>query len=95
MTKPLSPQEVNKAIPDYVIAVVNELIEENYRPRGFTFTSAEVKRRVLLRMDEGVPFDQRWLDFEPVFRKNGWNVEYDKPGYNESYDGFYKFSESK
>ncbi len=37
-------------------------------------------------------FDNHWLDFEPLYRKAGWNVVYDKPGFNEDYIGFWRFS---
>jgi len=36
-------------------------------------------------------FDRNWLDVEDIFRKAGWIVEYDKPGYNESYAATFNF----
>lgn len=36
-------------------------------------------------------FDNRLLDVEDVFRSQGWKVEYDKPGYNESYPATFTF----
>lgn len=40
-------------------------------------------------------FENRWLDIEPVFEKAGWNVHYDKPGFNESYEATWTFSKKK
>lgn len=37
-------------------------------------------------------FDKHWLDIEDTYRKAGWNVEYDKPGYCENYDAYFVFS---
>lgn len=37
-------------------------------------------------------FSRGWFDVESSYRRVGWRVEYDKPGYNESYEGFWKFS---
>lgn len=32
-----------------------------------------------------------WLDFEVVYEEAGWDVVYDKPGYNESYGANFTF----
>lgn len=37
-------------------------------------------------------FDEGYLDVEPIFREAGWDVEYDKPGYNESYGAYFIFT---
>lgn len=29
---------------------------------------------------------------DAVYEKAGWKVSYDKPGYNESYDPYFKFT---
>ena len=36
-------------------------------------------------------FKRHWLDVEDIFREAGWIVEYDKPGYNESYAANFTF----
>jgi hypothetical protein len=36
-------------------------------------------------------FKRGWMDFEPIFRKAGWVVHYDKPAYYESYEAYYEF----
>ena len=40
---------------------------------------------------ESLIFKCNWLDVEEIFRKAGWIVEYDKPGYNESYAATFNF----
>jgi len=36
-------------------------------------------------------FDKGWLNVEEVYRAAGWAVEYDKPGFNESYSATFTF----
>jgi hypothetical protein len=38
-------------------------------------------------------FDRHLLDVEEVFEDVGWDVDYDKPGYNESYQPTFTFTE--
>lgn len=38
-------------------------------------------------------FDQGWMDFEPIYEAQGWKVQYDKPGWDETYDAFFEFKE--
>ena len=51
-----------------------------------------VKRMKKKGLKENDIFDKGSLNVETIYRKDGWNVEYDKPGYNESYDASFKFS---
>lgn len=96
--QPIRPQEVVtkkvETIPNVVIEAFNELIAKNY-----TGYSATVKQDDIIKLirskDETISrkhiFDNHWLDVEDIYRKNGWVVEYDKPGYNESYDARFIF----
>ena len=36
-------------------------------------------------------FDNNWLDIEPIYRRAGWVVEYDKPAYCEDYPATFTF----
>jgi hypothetical protein len=36
-------------------------------------------------------WENKWLDVEDEYRKNGWEVEYDKPGLGESYPARFIF----
>jgi hypothetical protein len=40
-------------------------------------------------------YDKGWLNIEPVYAEFGWVVEYDKPGYNESYDATFEFTKQR
>lgn len=96
MIKPFSPKEARDAcdskIPDFVIQAFNELIAENLGGRYSEFTQSEVEARIKRLKPKDMKFDIRWLDVEPLFRKQGWSVTYDKPGYCESYEPSFKFT---
>jgi hypothetical protein len=97
MTKALSPSEADElrsqgySIPQQVLEAVNDLIVT--KPSNcFTLKISAVKEAIANKM--GIPqveIEAHWLDFEPVYRDAGWTVYYDRPGYNESYEGFYQF----
>jgi hypothetical protein len=92
--KPVTPSEAKeeaaKAIPDEVIQAVNELLIENYDSL-ITIKQHQVLSRIKKIMGDGTQIDMRWLNFEEAFRKNGWDVAYDSPGFNESYDAYFQF----
>ena len=99
MTKPFTPEEAAKShesvIPKEVFEVFNKLLATR-------FSGTEV---VTIKMDEVAPLiceklkvtrnqlaNNGWLDIEPFYRKAGWDVEYDKPGFNETYyTSFWEF----
>jgi hypothetical protein len=99
--KPVSPQDLQSGIvhaaPGFVIAAFNELITENYVGTRSVFKQKDVIARI--QKNQGVTqeeiFKSGWLNVEPHFRAAGWSVEYDKPGYNESYDAHFIFSAKK
>lgn len=96
--KPITPQEAKDnfitTIPDIVIETINTMLSEKGTKSEITLKQQDIIRRVI---DTGkIPdFKIEWLDFEDLYRKVGWSVEYDKPGYNESYPATYKFKSSK
>jgi hypothetical protein len=105
LVEPIKPSQVTdkkqEQIPDFVIEAFNKLIAKGWDGRGSTVNQEEVISLILPRIGEGVPggippraliFENRWLDIEDVFRKAGWRVEYDKPGYNESYTATWRFT---
>ena len=100
--KPIKPNEVqdekNAKIPDAVIACVNEMIVENWHEHKARIGQDALLKRVLSRdadITKEEIFANHWFDFEPLFRKVGWDVVYDKPAYNESYEASFTFSKSK
>lgn len=93
--KPITPDEVVDAkvdaVPDEVFSAFNELIGRNWNGFAAKVVQAEVRALIISKLGEGVAFRYEWLDVESVYRKAGWNVQYDRPGYNESYAAFYVF----
>jgi len=96
MVKPFSPDDVkaNKVnvIPDEVIEAVNQLLTENFSDGRATIKQKDIVSRAKGMMRRATNFDNRWLDFEDVYRAQGWDVHYDKPGYCETYDAFFEFT---
>lgn len=100
--KPITPQECSAQagshIPELVVESVNALLKKKYSGGRATFTQDEVIAEIQKRGDtisrEQI-FDSKWLDFEPLFRRAGWDVEFDKPGYCETYDANWKFTKKK
>ncbi len=99
--KPITPDEASawsmRSIPDVVIDEFNKIITEELRSGAAVVRQRDIARRISARM--GVPvsriYAEGWLDVEDAFRAAGWTVEYDKPGYNESYDPTFKFSRKR
>jgi hypothetical protein len=36
--------------------------------------------------------NNKWLDFEPMYRKAGWDIEYVKPGIGDLYVAYWRFN---
>jgi len=102
----LTPNEAlgraGENIPEDVISIVNKLLMENLRvniSNDRKYLSSNVLQNDIVdRIVEAtmVPseaiFKKRWMDFEPVFRRAGWKVVYDRPGYNETYEANFTFT---
>lgn len=99
--KPIKPGEAYKkklkGIPHEIIEAVNELIVENLDCYNTaTVTQDEILNRLKTNgfPDTDKIFDRGWLDIEPIFRRAGWRVEFDKPAYCETYSAYFKFQKS-
>ena len=95
--KPLHPSEVNiNRVPDRVIEAFNQLIKDKWDGNSANILITDA---VAALNDKGFSKkeidDKHYLDIEPIYRENGWNVHFDKPGYNESYIGYYVFKAAK
>lgn len=98
--KPITPAKVvalkASIFPDEVLEAFNELIAENFTGGVASFTEKKVVARIVKKgISSSQAYANNWLDVEDIYRKNGWKVEYDKPGYNESYDAIFTFSIKK
>ena len=97
--EPIKPSQVVKkkkdVIPDYVIESFNELIVKHFDGSSSIIKQDEVVSLILSKMPEGSKqqdiFNNKWLNVEDVFRKAGWEIDYDKPGYNETYPATFEF----
>ena len=98
--KPISPREVvtlkASSIPDEVFEAFNELIAENFWNGYSSFTEKKVVARIVKKgISSTKAYENNWLDVEKFYEKAGWKVDYDKPGFNESYDAVFNFSIKK
>lgn len=97
MTKPITPKEAQSSaapIPDAVIECFNELIRERLYESKARIKQCDAVARICSKMN--VPaskvYANHWLDVERSFELAGWHVEYDKPGFNETYEAIFEFT---
>jgi hypothetical protein len=104
--KPIKPEEIldkkAETIPAAMILAVNKLIALNWNGHSSTFRQDDLLAEYFNitgeandRANHEKLFAKRALDFEDVFRREGWKVVYDKPAYNESYEPTFEFSVKK
>jgi len=87
-----------KKIPEHIIDSVSEMIAATWDGNRARFTQKDLMDLVLDKSETPTRhqiFEQKLFDFEYIFRREGWVVEYDKPGYNESYDATFTFAKDK
>jgi len=95
--KPITPKEAAEqkvaSIPEAVIEAFNELIAKEFRAGTATVLQGDVVQLASSKMGVSpANFDYDDLNVEPMYRKAGWKVEYDKPGFNETYPATFKFT---
>jgi hypothetical protein len=99
MAGPIKPSEVDKTtvIPDVVFDIFNTLITEKWDGDQAIVLQDTVVERITRTL--GCPrhtvFDRNLLDIESAYRKAGWTVVYDKPGYNETYPATFIFKKKR
>lgn len=81
-------------IPTFVFDIFNKLIILELSNNIATISQESVVSAILAQYSNSRQeiFDKHWLDVEPVYKAAGWKVEYDKPGYNETYSATFTFS---
>ena len=96
--KPITPSEVSakqtQQIPQFVILIFNKLIAKNYNDGVSKVNQQDVLAEIrAARPNITVEeiFLRKMLNIESIFRAAGWQVTYDKPAYNETYDPFFIF----
>lgn len=97
--KPITPREASRgkltSIPSEVYESFNELIQKNLQGNQAVVTQNEVVALICNKMkikSRQQIFDNNWLDVEPRYEEAGWEVVFDKPGYNETYDASFTFT---
>lgn len=104
--RPISPDQLtdakSAAFPPEVFDAFNELICENMDGAEATIKQDDVVRRIIGKLGADAPqytrqqiFDRGWLNVEDAYRKAGWSVEYDKPGFNETYPATFTFKKGR
>ncbi len=96
----ISPSEVvrlkSEVLPPEVIIAFNEAIALNWNGHSSTVFSADVAASISNKMS--IPLDSvyklNYLDVEPIYRDVGWDVRFDKPGYDESYRAHFIFKKT-
>jgi len=98
MTQPITPAEAqNKkeaSVPKEIIEAFNELIVKHWSGGSARFKSMELTALAKQKtgLSDAALFEQGYFEASrAIFRKAGWEVTYDRPGYNETYDAFYIF----
>jgi hypothetical protein len=95
--KPITPQEVIehkiKEIPDEVIDVWNKIIVEKWRESAAIVYKDEITKRIAntLNIDVNKVYDFGYLDIKVIYKNFGWNVEYYKPYFDESFRPYFTF----
>lgn len=100
--QPITPHDVVdkklEILPDAVIRAFNTLIAKKFNGYESTVKQDEAINAIMAE-DETISrqeiFDNHWLDVEDIYRKIGWDVTFDKPGYSESYSAYYVFKKKK
>lgn len=100
--KPITPEEAEKKreIPDFVIAVFNDLISAEYRNGAARVRQDQAIAAILgaaacpAGMTPNKLCTLGWLDIESIYAEH-WDVAYDSPAYNETYEPSWTFSRRK
>ncbi len=96
-TQPIRPDEVvdklEEALPPYVVKAVNNLVAKKWTGTSAQFNMDDLRNEVNnIKAYDDLPIVHFPTNFEPIFRKAGWKVERDRPGYDENYPTNWTFS---
>lgn len=105
-TRPVTPEEASNRkenfIPEFVIEAFNELII-----KGFINNTVTIRQDAIIDLIKEKAgsnkylnkdlisseiLENKWLNIEDTYRKYGWGVYYDRPGYNEDYHPTFTFT---
>ena len=100
MTKPIRPEDIpdqkQSDIPDLVIETFNKLIAQHYVRGVAKVMQNDIMAAICVAFEGNYTrqeiYEKGWMDIESLFEAHGWHVDYDKPGYNETYEACFTFS---
>lgn len=99
MINPIKPDAVTKLgtpdeIPDDVISVVNKLVENHWDGSRSKIYQDKIVEEInkTRACPLNLSVDAKILNFENLYRNEGWIVEYIKPAYNQTGPSFFVFS---
>lgn len=99
--KPITPEEAGFAkagvLPVEVLKTWNEMIIVKVSNGVARITQDQIIAALMKTtgVEREAVFKSGWLEIEDLYRAVGWDVDYDKPGYNESYQPIFTFSKGK
>ena len=99
--RPIQPHQITgqreRDAFNAVIEVVNELLQRKMRGNLAVILQREIVDALIARgYSEADIRTNRLLDFESVYEANGWEVVYNKPGFNENnYEPRFEFKAKK
>ena len=97
MPGPIDPNAVDNIkdvdLPEEVFEAFNILIKKHWNGNSANVIQDDVIYLLVQSMDitRAEVFKRGLLNVEHAYTKAGWKVEYDKPGYNESYEAHFIF----
>jgi hypothetical protein len=98
MIEPITPAQARLShetvIPSVVIEAINRLLSRHYNDKRIIIELSQLKTEIAIT-GFNIQMQNQWLDFENIYRKQGWRVVRDIPGYNESYETFWEFLPNK
>jgi len=100
LNRPIMPSEVVnlkcKHIPDIVFNIFNDHIVSAWDGRKAIVRQEHVVSALLVteKFTREEIFRKHILDIEEIYSREGWKVEFDKPGYNEGYGAFWTFTKA-
>lgn len=91
--KPISPSKVKTSIPDVVVEIFNDLIEEFWQNNQSKVPQSRAVSDIAFALE--IPkqnvFNKGYLNIEELYRKAGWVVIYSSPDWGESGDSYFIF----
>jgi len=97
--KAISPEEIIYDIPDFVIEAVNTLLKKKFRGKACAIKAKDIIAEGRKNGKTGSNkdwYDEKWMDFENIYREMGWEVKYEQSSYGDSnFDAYYEFTPKK